>query len=142
MQICTKCGMEFENGANFCPHCGAAVSQPEQQGQPTAGFQPNEQQYYTGNQQSWPPYYQAPYGATQNTTGMLVWSILMLILCCLPFGIVALVYTVNAKSARTQEEFHHKMEVAKVWNIVSLVCGVISAILTAVSICAPSYYYF
>ena len=46
-------------------------------------------------------------------------------LCCLPLGIVALVFVLNAKNCVTKEEFESKMKVARTCNIVALVLGAV-----------------
>lgn len=52
-----------------------------------------------------------------NTT-MLVWAIINIALCSKICGIVALVYTLSAQNAETDEEENRKLKNAKTWNIV------------------------
>lgn len=56
MAFCSNCGTAYEEGAKFCPSCGAAVGQeqPTQQPQPQQSVQPAQ------------PQYQQPQGAAQN----------------------------------------------------------------------------
>ena len=109
--------------------------------------QPYQQQPY---QQPYPGQFQQPYGETQETTGMLVWSIITLAMCCMPLGIFALLNVLNAKKATTPEEFAAKMKTAKTCNIVAIVVtvviGIVYGILMAAGIAGsfmsefPMYY--
>ena len=78
-RYCAQCGASLEPGSRFCSNCGASTSQsppfdlPEPQGQ------------------SYP----------QQAPNYLVQAILVTIFCCLPFGIVSVVFAaqVNGKLA-------------------------------------------
>ena len=64
----------------------------------------------------------------------LVWSILSTLFCCLPLGIVAIVYSVKANSAYdagTTEEYVKSADKAKFWLILSAVLGFIISALAA-----------
>lgn len=115
MAFCSQCGANVPENVNQCPQCGAAMNAAPQNNIP----QGNPYQAY--------PQGTAPTG--QMNTGLLVWSIISLVLCCLPLGIVALVFTINAKNAPTAEEEAKKLQTAKICNIVSLVLGVVGIIL-------------
>lgn len=68
----------------------------------------------------------------------LVWSILATLFCCLPFGIVGIVYSVMANSAYdagNYEEHVKKADSAKTWTIWSVILGlVVMAIYVAVGV--------
>lgn len=72
--FCIKCGVELPETASFCSSCGAAQSDGQ-----SAFAQPA----------SAPP---APEAANVQVNSHLVGSILVTLLCCLPFGIVSIVY--------------------------------------------------
>lgn len=58
----------------------------------------------------------------------MVWSIIATILCCLPAGIVAIVYSSSVSSryyARDYEGARRASERAEIWIIVSIVTGII-----------------
>ncbi len=79
--FCTSCGVENEDGARFCKSCGKGMAGAEQ----GAGrFEPE------GAGAPGPPPYVQNY---------LVQAILVTIFCCLPFGIVSIVFAaqVNGK---------------------------------------------
>ena len=40
--FCTNCGKQVPNGAQFCPHCGAAMNSNGANSQPYAQSQPNQ----------------------------------------------------------------------------------------------------
>lgn len=62
----------------------------------------------------------------------LVWSVLNLVLCCLPFGIVALVYSIQCQSAITNGQLAQASDLsekAKGWNIAATAIGVVAIVL-------------
>lgn len=79
---CPKCGTQFEGP--FCPACGAPAPNPaaDPANAPVNPAYTNQQQYVPQTS------VQAP----------LVWSILTMLFCCLPFGIVSLVYSTQVNS--------------------------------------------
>ena len=68
----------------------------------------------------------------------LVWSILSTLFCCLPLGIVAIVYSVKANSAYdagNADEYVKAADKAKFWTILSAVLGfIISALAVLVQL--------
>jgi heme/copper-type cytochrome/quinol oxidase subunit 2 len=78
-------------------------------------------------QQPYTPYPQQPYGAAANTGGMLAMSIINIFFCTI-LGIIALVFTLQAKSAFTQQDFDAKMRTAKICNIIGLIGGALSVV--------------
>lgn len=85
------------------------------------------------NGYSQPQYRQAGYGQSYSQNDMppmpqtyLVWSILVTILCCIPLGIVAIVYSSGVESAYNQGNYalaQAKSRKALNWVIASVVCG-------------------
>lgn len=138
---CNKCQTENPDNLMFCQSCGndlqqnapeAQPAQPAQQVQPVQPQyqQPAQPQYQQPVQPQYQqPVYQAPYGATANTTGLLVWSIINIVLCGGGiFGIIALIFTINAKKCFTEQEFKSKTKTAKILNIVATVLAVVGII--------------
>ena len=66
-------------------------------------------------------------------TLQIVWAIINLILCCMPLGIAALVCTVLAKYADTDESEKKNLKAARVCNIIATIIGVVSLIIAIVS---------
>lgn len=62
----------------------------------------------------------------------LVWAILTTLFCCLPFGIVSIVFAAQVNSKWTAGDFQGAMDSsrkARTWVIASAVCGVIGIII-------------
>ncbi len=67
----------------------------------------------------------------QKPDSLLIWSILSTVLCCLPLGIVAIVYSTKVDSLWAQgayQEAEQAAKNAKTWCILSAVLGVITGI--------------
>ena len=103
--------------------------------------------YQNGNYQNTPSYQQGQ-GDTVNWVPYLVVSIISTLCCCIPFGIVAIVFSAKINSAVTSgnmEEAKKAAKTAKIWIIVAVVAGLIANIaflvITAMS-GANSYYYY
>ncbi|MGL4944061.1 MAG: DUF1559 domain-containing protein [Thermoguttaceae bacterium] len=107
--FCPKCGNQIAEGNVACGQCGTRVVEATPQGMPTAFGA------------------QAPY-----VPDYLVWSILEMVLCCMPFGIAGLVYSIQANSAKSAgriDEAVQKSKTAKtclIWGVV--LGGLFSAI--------------
>ena len=81
---CTSCGSQNVDGARFCKDCGHEMPGPTQS---TGRFEPR------------PPSSTRQYAPPAHVPNYLVQAILVTIFCCLPFGIVSIVYAaqVNGK---------------------------------------------
>lgn len=69
----------------------------------------------------------------------LVWAILTTILCCLPFGVVSIVYSCkvnNLWDAGQEQDAYDAARKAKNWAIASAVSGVVFSILYIVLVVA------
>ena len=151
MAVCPNCQSSVPDHATNCPQCGAVMAvqpqnpvppqnpvQPPVPGQvpPTGQVPPAGQMppmpgqvppAYTPYQQPAYPYGQAPSG--QTNTGLLVWSIINLVICCLPLGIAGLIFTLNAKNALNAEEEAQKLKTAKTCNLIGTIGGAVVVIL-------------
>lgn len=61
----------------------------------------------------------------------LVWAILTTVLCCLPFGIVAIVYASQVESEWNMGHYERawrKSNLARTWSIVSAAVGILAGI--------------
>lgn len=84
--------------------------QPGWQGQPPAG---------------WPPP-QPGWQAQREPENYLVWAILCTVLCCLPFGIVSIVYSTKVSGLWSQGRYGEAQSAAdnaKKWAIIGAVVG-------------------
>ena len=62
---------------------------------------------------------------------MLVWAILVTILCCLPFGLPAIVYSSQVNGlwmANRRQEAYNAAKSARTWIIVSAIVGFVANI--------------
>lgn len=102
---CPRCQAQVPDNTTFCPACGAPV---------TNGYAaPPPQQPVTVN--TW-----------------LVPSILVTLCCCLPFGIVSIVYAAKANSCVGRQDFYGAQQAAnsaKMWFWIAFGCGLVVNIL-------------
>lgn len=81
------------------------------------------------------PQWQAPYGGHpggQPPPNYLVWSILTTLLCCLPFGVVSIVFSTQVGSKHAQGDYagaEAASRKAKTWAIASAVSGIVLTII-------------
>ena len=99
---CPNCGSESDESAKFCRSCGKALSGTEERVSPsdtdTFDASRGSPAGDAGNAPAGPT---ASYGAVPHIPNYLVQAILVTIFCCLPFGIVSIVFAaqVNGKVA-------------------------------------------
>lgn len=78
---------------------------------------------------------QPPYGGQaggQQVPNHLVWSILTTIFCCMPLGIVSIVFSTQVGTKQAQGDYAGAMESsrkARTWAIVSAVIGLVVTVL-------------
>lgn len=135
MKICPKCGTQLPDTMDYCHQCGFVFSNSNS----------GRQFHYEGNQT--PPNYQQNYsgynppsggsfsgnegpsaslgGMKLTETQLMVWSIIDLICCCLPFGVIALIFTMNAKKEPTKELQDKKLQTALLMCIIGTIAGII-----------------
>jgi len=127
MPFCPNCGTNLENNEKFCPNCGKNMQENTQ-----SASQSTNQTYTQPNADNVSAY-SAPYNAQATprslNTAQLVWSIVNILMCCLPLGIVALIFTIIAKDAPDDETEARKLKTAKACNIISTVGGAIIIVL-------------
>ncbi len=99
--ICPYCGASFPQNFNICPNCQAVQTPP-------------------------PP----PMSMGQNQVpNYLVQSILVTLCCCMPLGIVAIIFSAQVNNALAIGNFAGAQEAsrkAKMWCIIALACGLVS----------------
>ncbi len=125
MKYCTYCGTELQDEVKFCPNCGkpletehgesfAPLNEPE-----APAYRPASPVYPSQTSRVCPPTY-------------LLFSILTMLFCCLPFGIVGLINSasVNSKFDSGDIEGAEKASRnARTWSIVSLCCGLLGIVI-------------
>jgi hypothetical protein len=102
---------------------GPYEGSPEWQGQQPPAWQgqppPPPPPGYPTPQPGWP--------AQREPDNYLVWGILVTVLCCLPFGIVSIVYSTRVSGLWTQGRYAEAQDAAdnaKKWAIIGGVVGV------------------
>lgn len=149
---CARCGASNDPGMNFCINCGNALQQ--QPPPPPASFnQPYSWQEPTSYGQQSPPFgtgtagYVQPrptvpepnlFGAyTQDVPNYLVPAILSTIFCCVPAGIVAIVYASQVNNKKQMGDLAGAIAAsskAQTWCYVSFGLGLITVVLNVIII--------
>jgi hypothetical protein len=106
--------------------------QQDWQAQPPPGYQAQQPPGWPGQPPpGWPAPYQGWQGQ-QEPENYLVWAILCTVLCCLPLGIVSIVYS-NKVSGLWAQGRHAEAQAAannaKKWAIIGAIVGVVAAVI-------------
>ncbi len=150
---CSNCGEKIDTNETRCPHCGYIISHSgsytygqEEYNENRQGDSYNQrgQEFNNPNGQSFNPngqgfnpnpLYRVPMRPQKRpiSVGVAVFSIFNIVFgcCTLPsfvFGIIALIVTIQAQSARTEAEETTKKKIALILNIVGFVLSVIAII--------------
>lgn len=86
-----------------------------------------------------PVYAAAPAQPPVNQTPYLVWSILVTILCCIPFGIPAIVYAAKINSALADGNYPLAIDSAKkskIWILVGAIVGFVLLLVLCILVVA------
>lgn len=105
--FCSQCGREIPAGQSACPFCNPV--QPVQPVQPTAPVMP-----------------------TEVIPSYLWLGILTTVCCCLPFGIVSIVYASRVSSCLAFGDVNGARNAsanARMWGIIALICGLVGNLL-------------
>ncbi len=138
--VCPICGNQVQNGTAVCPYCNAQMSdfqqqsyaqqQPYVQQQPYAQQQTYTQQPYAQQQ----PYTQQPYAQVSsaampyNIPTHMASAIAATLCCCLPFGIVAIIYASKVSTLINMGRLPEAMDASKkanMWVWIAAGCGII-----------------
>ncbi len=96
---CSTCGATNEDSASFCRACGASLGSG------------------------------VAHDPSPHVPNHLVWAILVTIFCCLPFGIVSIVYAAQVNGFVAEGKFdsaRQASENAKMWAWISFAVGLAS----------------
>ena len=115
MAFCKNCGNELPDDAKFCTSCGP----PAQENETVEATPVVNETVYTETP--------APKERTLNV-GMLVFSIINTALCCQVFGIIAIIMTILARTADTDETEHSRLKTAKTLNILGVILGFVISV--------------
>jgi hypothetical protein len=106
---------------------GPYEGSPEWQGQQQPGW-PGQQPGWPGQQQPGWPGQQPGWQGQREPDNYLVWAILCTILCCLPFGIVSIVYSNRVSGLWSQGRYAEAQaasDSAKKWAIIGAIVGAV-----------------
>ena len=106
---CPKCGTQNNDNAYSCYHCGTQL-------------RPGGEVYQQ------PP---QPYHPVQSVPNYLVWAILVTVLCCVPFGIVAIVYAAQVSGKVASGDYAGALDSSRkaaMWCWIALAGGLVSSV--------------
>ncbi len=119
---CATCGVEMEPSSRFCANCGAVTASQANRGPVYAPGM-----LHAGG---------LGYGAPANVPNYLVGAILATICCCLPAGIVAIVYAAQVNGKLAAGDYTGAVRYsnnAKIWCWVSFGLGIAWFVLLGIS---------
>ncbi len=118
MKYCTYCGSELPEEVKFCPNCGKPIVSDNYDASPA--YRPEAvNNSYPANNACCPPTY-------------LVFSIVVTLLCCIPFGIIGIVNAANVTSRFNAGDIQGASKAsrnARLWSTIALCCGIIGSII-------------
>lgn len=103
--FCSKCGAQAPDNTAFCPSCGNAMNPAAKTAAPVV-----------------PPH-------IPSNLGLAIFSTLC---CCLPFGVVAIVFASQVSSyiaAGNYDAARKSAENAKTWSIISIILGLFGSVI-------------
>ena len=109
MKYCSNCGSENQSDSKFCVSCGENTGSITNKNNSEAVKTTNT---YVNNQNS----------NQVKPSNHLVWGILTTVLCCLPFGIVSIVYATKVDTLFSSNKFEEAAKASKnaaTWAIVA-----------------------
>ena len=119
-----------------CPHCGGSMQvTPEARGK-TAACPHCGQQLSIPTPAAAPPRV-PPMARTPEVPTYLVWAILATLFCCLPLGIVAIVYSAHVDaflSVGSVAEAAGQSRKARTWCWIAFLVGLVSGIVSLASL--------
>ena len=100
--FCTNCGHQLSPGMTLCPNCGAHVVTPPVMVQ------------------------------MQTIPNYLIQSILVTLCCCMPFGVVAIIFAAQVSTKLAAGDLagaQQASNTAKMWCWIGFGCGIVVAII-------------
>jgi hypothetical protein len=117
---------------------GPYEGSPEWQGQQRPGWQGPSQPGWPGQPPGQQPGWPAPqpgWQGQQEPDNYLVWAILCTVLCCLPLGIVSIVYSTRVSGLWSQGRYAEAQAAAdnaKKWAIIGAIVGAVVYVIAIV----------
>lgn len=119
-RFCIRCGEQIPENSKFCINCGAPVN-----------TEPAPEPTYAQQQQS--------RNMPLRPKNYLALAILTTIFCCLPFGIVSIVYAAKVDNYWNSGDYVNAEDAsrkARGWVLASIITGVVAAIAYLILIAA------
>jgi len=129
---CPNCGTSNLENASICVNCGrplAAAAPPP----PPPVPPPQQQATYTPPPPSYAPQGQPP---VQQIPNYLWQSIVVTLCCCLPLGIVAIIFAAQVNDKANRGDIGGAMQAsknAKMWCWIAFGCGLVIALIYALA---------
>lgn len=111
---CPKCGTQNDDNAEFCTSCGNSLKNVNTNQNPTPSYNNYQQTNYP------------------HVPNYLAWSIVTTLLCCLPLGIPAIVYSSQVDSKLRNGDYEgaiNSSKKAKMWCWIAFGVGLAVGIL-------------
>lgn len=128
-------GNQGGDGGEWVPPDERTFGGPGGQGSPPPPPPGSNPWGNTAGQPQWqPPYGGGGYGGGQSVPNHLVWAILTTLFCCLPLGVVSIVYSTQVGTKQAQGDYQGAVAAsnkAKNWAIASAVSSVVLIALLA-----------
>lgn len=123
--FCRECGANNDDSASVCVQCGAAMVATVGQNFSNPSSNPYSASGSAGLG------VQMPGNLPPKPQNYLVQSILVTLCCCMPGGIVAIVYSAQVDGKWNQGDFQGALNCSKLanrWGIASFVAGILAII--------------
>lgn len=124
---CSECDATISDKAIACPHCGAPVANSQNAQEPAAEQVHSKKQHSQESQHGYAE--TTNYAERIKDTPPKTWlleSILATLFCCLPFGIVGIVYAAKVESSWYGGDRQRSLaasRTARTWTIISICVG-------------------
>ena len=117
---CSTCGARNEDEARFCVNCGQKLE---------------EQEAMYGGGPAYAPY-GVPGGYPQHIPNYLVQAILVTIFCCLPLGIVAIIFAAQVNGKVAAGDITGAQSASRTARILVIVPVVVGAVVIGIALLA------
>jgi len=124
---CSNCGTEVQNSVLYCPKCGTNTAQ-------SGGTAQAE--YGQANRASPTGGMPVRGDISQEVEDHLTKSILATVLCCLPLGIAAIIYSTKVKSLLQADDIDAAIVASKQANLLSNLSIGLGAVIVIISFAA------
>ncbi len=117
---CTSCGKQVPDGARFCLNCGKEMNAPSYGNSSNQTFQMSSPPPTNNSQHQ--------FGNAPNVENHLVKAVLSTLFCCLPLGIVAIVYASQVNTKVTAGDYQGAQiasDNASRWGNISIGIGLV-----------------